>query len=181
VFLTLALVLVLDLNSLRRRHRKRSIPSFGHRVVVDPRPAIQGEESMNSRPFRLLPRLVIPSALLFALQVAYVAPAFSAEEAVAADPKHYTVEFENDKVRVLRIKYGPNEKSVMHHHPASVAVFLTHAKAKFTMPDGSTADVESKAGSVEWDAGGDHLPENVTDKPFELVLVELKESSTPAD
>jgi hypothetical protein len=26
------------------------------------------------------------------------------------------VEFENDQVRVLRITYGPHEKSVMHAH-----------------------------------------------------------------
>jgi len=31
------------------------------------------------------------------------------EDAVIADPQHYTVEFENDKVRVIRIKYGPRE------------------------------------------------------------------------
>ena len=52
-----------------------------------------------------------------------------AQKVVLADPvkvdsKHYTVELENEKVRVLRIKYGPREKSAMHGHPASVAVFL---------------------------------------------------------
>jgi hypothetical protein len=30
---------------------------------------------------------------------------------VKVDSKHYTVEVENEKVRVLRIKYGPHEKS----------------------------------------------------------------------
>ena len=29
---------------------------------------------------------------------------------------HYRVELENKKVRVLRIRYGPHEKSVMHQH-----------------------------------------------------------------
>ena len=38
-------------------------------------------------------------------------------DAVAADPKHYSVSFENDVVRFLRVKYGPGEKSVMHRHP----------------------------------------------------------------
>ncbi len=32
-----------------------------------------------------------------------------AQDAVKVDPKHYTVEFENDQVRVLRIRYGPHE------------------------------------------------------------------------
>ena len=43
---------------------------------------------------------------------------------VKAYSRHYTVEFENDKIRVVRIKYGAKEKSVMHRHPESVSVFL---------------------------------------------------------
>ena len=41
-----------------------------------------------------------------------------------SDPKHYRIEFENEKVRVLRITYGPYGKSVMHAHPHSLASFL---------------------------------------------------------
>ena len=105
------------------------------------------------------------------------APAY-AQDAVKVDPKHYKVELENDQVRVLRIHYGPGEKSVMHSHPASVAVFLTDGQARFTLPDGKTQDVPIKAGTVQSDAGGKHLPENIGDKPFELILVELKGKST---
>src|SRR5271169_2405985 len=67
---------------------------------------------------------------------------------VKLDPKHYKVEFENDRVRVLRINYGPGEKSVMHSHPESIGVFLTDAHAKFTYPDGKSEDIKAKAGSV---------------------------------
>jgi quercetin dioxygenase-like cupin family protein len=98
----------------------------------------------------------------------------AAQDAVKADPKHYKVEMENDQVRVLRIHYGAGEKSVMHSHPDSVAVFLTDGHAKFTLPDGKTIDAPVKAGSYQWEPAGPHLPENVGDKPFELILVELK-------
>jgi hypothetical protein len=40
-----------------------------------------------------------------------------AQDPVHVDPRHYTVEFENDQVRGLRIRYGPHEKSVMHGIP----------------------------------------------------------------
>ena len=33
-----------------------------------------------------------------------------AQDATVVDPEHYTVEFENDYVRIVRISYGPNEK-----------------------------------------------------------------------
>jgi quercetin dioxygenase-like cupin family protein len=101
-----------------------------------------------------------------------------AQDAVKVDPKHYKVEMENDQVRVLRINYGPGEKSVMHSHPASVAVFLTEGKVKFTMPDGKTQEAGVKAGEVQWEPAGPHLPANAGTKPFELILVELK--SAPA-
>lgn len=100
--------------------------------------------------------------------------AASAHDAVMVDPKHYKVDFENEQVRVLRITYGPGEKSVMHEHPANVAVFLSDGKAKFTFPDGKSQDAPMKAGTTMVDAGGKHLPENVGDKPFEVIVVELK-------
>ena len=97
-----------------------------------------------------------------------------AQDPVKVDTKHYKVEVENAQVRVLRINYGPKEKSVMHSHPASVAVFLVDGRAKFTFPDGNSQVREMKAGQAMWSPGETHLPENIGDKPFELILVELK-------
>jgi quercetin dioxygenase-like cupin family protein len=97
-----------------------------------------------------------------------------AQDPVKVDPKHYTVEFENDTVRVLRIHYGPGEKSVMHSHPAAIAVFLTDHANKMTFPGGKSEVNSGKAGEVQMTPAGEHLPENVGDKPMELILVELK-------
>jgi hypothetical protein len=102
-----------------------------------------------------------------------MAPAY-AQDPIKVDPKHYKVEFENDQVRVLRITYGPGEKSVMHEHPAALAVFLTDASARFTLPDGTSQDATMKAGSTQWSDAGKHLPQSTNKKSFELILVELK-------
>ena len=48
---------------------------------------------------------------------------------------------------MLRIMYGAGEKSVMHGHPESIAVFLADANGKFTYPDGKTEDINAKAGT----------------------------------
>jgi quercetin dioxygenase-like cupin family protein len=112
------------------------------------------------------------------LLIAFGIPAL-AQDPVNVDSKHYKLEFENDQVRVLHITYGPHEKSVMHAHPASVAIFLTDGQGKFTLPDGTTQEIPMKAGAVQWDGGGKHLPENTGDKPFELILVELKSKPAP--
>ena len=83
-------------------------------------------------------------------------------------PDHYSVEFENDKVRAIRIKYGPGETSVMHYHPDSVAVFFDDLQGQFELPDGSTQDMTAEAGQAIFTPAGQHRPSNVGDKPFEL-------------
>lgn len=90
-----------------------------------------------------------------------VAPLSAGEDPTKVDPDHYKVVFENDEVRVLRITYGVGEKSVMHYHPDSVAVFLTDQMVQFTMADGSTQEVENKGKEAIWTPAGDHLPANV--------------------
>ena len=105
----------------------------------------------------------------------FLAGAALAEDATDADPERYTVEFENDKVRVIRVKYGPGEKSVMHTHGPNVAVFLTSNDVKFTFPDGTSVDASAVAGKTRWADAEEHLPENLSDKALEVVLVELKE------
>jgi quercetin dioxygenase-like cupin family protein len=91
-----------------------------------------------------------------------------------ADPDHYTVELENDAVRVLRIRYGAGEESVMHHHPDSAAIFLTDADGLMTLPDGSTMEFSVPAGAATFNPGGDHQPKNTSDAAWEVVEVELK-------
>jgi quercetin dioxygenase-like cupin family protein len=103
-----------------------------------------------------------------------------AQDPVKVDPSHYKVEFENAQVRVLRIHYGPHEKSVMHDHPPGVAVFLTDQHGKFSYPDGKTQEFHLKKGETNWGTGGKHLPENLSDQPFELILVEIKGVPAPS-
>ena len=62
----------------------------------------------------------------------------------------------------------------MHEHPDSVAIFLTDGKAKFTYPNGKTEEISWKAGQTLWLPVGKHLPENLSDKAFDLIQVELK-------
>lgn len=113
-------------------------------------------------------------ALFLTLFVLTVAVPVLAQDAVKVDPNHYKVEFENSRVRVLRIKYGPHEKSVMHSHPDAIAIFQNDGRVKFTYPGGKTEERELKAGQTTWTPAVRHLPENLTDQDMEVILVELK-------
>jgi zona occludens toxin (predicted ATPase) len=97
-------------------------------------------------------------------------------DAVTLDPKHYSVEAENDDVRIVRIRYGPKEKSVMHQHRRGVGIFLTDGDHMFTFPDGKTERVSAKRGEfLIFEEPWEHLPESLSDSDFEAVYVELKD------
>ena len=113
-------------------------------------------------------------SVVIAAALAGTAVMLRAQDAAKVDAKHYTVVLENDQVRVLKVHYGPGEKSTMHSHPNTVAVFLNDGKGKFTFPDGTTKDFTTKPGDVQWSDALAHLPENAGDKAFDLVVVELK-------
>ena len=111
---------------------------------------------------------------LFVLALAV--PSVLAQDPTKVDAKHYKVEFENSRVRIVRARYGPREKSVMHRHPDAIAIFQTDGKVKFTFPGGKTEERDMKAGQALFTPAVRHLPENLTDNDMEVILVELKGS-----
>lgn len=126
---------------------------------------------------KILKKLIVKSGIITTvlLVILLTVPAEAlGQDPTVVDSKHYTVEFENDQVRVLRISYAPGEESVMHEHPTGVAVFLTEGKTEMKLGDGTTIEDISKSGEVTWVSPGKHLPKNIGDNKSELILVELK-------
>ena len=99
-------------------------------------------------------------------------------DAVSADPAHYSVSFENDVVRLLRVKYVPGSKSVMHKHSASCVVFLTDQTFNFTLPDGTTEPASVPGGALGCGDSTVHLPENIGAAAAEFIMVEFKDRET---
>ncbi len=116
----------------------------------------------------------VPLAIYGVVSCLCLAPILSAQDAVKVDSTHYSVVTENPQVRILKVHYGAHEKSVMHSHPAAVAVFLTDATGQFTFPGGKTQSFSVKAGDAQYSEPATHLPENTSDQPMDLIVVELK-------
>jgi hypothetical protein len=91
-------------------------------------------------------------------------------DAVTADAKHYTVEFENDIVRVLRVRLGAGESAPRHAHSAYCAIELTDSSLKEPNQPASN----SKAGQVFCGNATSHAPENVGKALAESIVVEFK-------
>ncbi len=96
---------------------------------------------------------------------------------LVADPKHWRLEFDNERVRVSRAKVGPREVERMHQHSLpAVVINLTDQDIQRTLPDGTTRKVHINAG-VRWVEPNAHQVKNLADKPFELIRIDLKPSA----
>lgn len=87
----------------------------------------------------------------------------SPHDALTSDLKHYSLEFENSQVRVLKLKLGAHESTpTVAHTLNSVVVFLTPA-------------APHKAGEAIWKPAGTYKEENPGVNPLEIVVVEVKD------
>jgi hypothetical protein len=102
-------------------------------------------------------------------------------------PKNYSLEFENEYVRVSRVKYFPGDKLAVHSHPSipTVYVYLTdggpirfsHKTPKFTLERPPV-----KAGGVRFNRNArveTHEVEYLGDFPSEYLRVQLKTTPGP--
>jgi quercetin dioxygenase-like cupin family protein len=97
-----------------------------------------------------------------------------AQDPTKVEPKHYRLDFENERVQVVSVYYGPHEKSVLHEHPGGVVVSLTEAHLRFTDENGKTREVFSKPGEARWYPPFKHRVENLGDTTYRAVYVGVK-------
>ncbi|MGC9971773.1 MAG: hypothetical protein ABSE56_14415 [Bryobacteraceae bacterium] len=95
-------------------------------------------------------------------------------DSATVDPKHVKVELDNDLVRVLRFNVGPHETIPMHSHPAYVFVSMSGSHLRTAYADGKTEESSAAAGQVRFSGPVKHTNENLSDKPSEVIVVELK-------
>ncbi len=92
------------------------------------------------------------------------------------DSEHCAVELENDRMRILRVKYSPGETHVMYGRPAMIGIFLGNANFRLTYPNNISEQVAATSGEIMKFEALDSLGENTGSEPFELLVVELKPS-----
>jgi quercetin dioxygenase-like cupin family protein len=97
-----------------------------------------------------------------------------AQDPTKVEPKHYKLHFENDRVQVVDVHYGPREKSEMHDHPAGVSVSVTGGHLRFTDEYGKVTEVYAKAGEARWFPPHKHKVENLGDEPYNGVYIGIK-------
>jgi beta-alanine degradation protein BauB len=96
------------------------------------------------------------------------------------EPKHYKLDFENDRVQVVNVHYGAHEKSEMHGHPGGVSVSVTGGHLRFTDQNGKVTEVYAKPGEARWFPPFKHKVENLGNEPYNGVYIGIKGMLTAA-
>jgi quercetin dioxygenase-like cupin family protein len=98
---------------------------------------------------------------------------------VKLNPNACKVEVDNEYVRVTRVKLPPHGKLVMHKHPSTyVVVYLSGGRVKATTSDGKSEETAITLGAVKLNPPVEHSNENLSAKPTEVVVIELKTAKT---
>ena len=84
--------------------------------------------------------------------------------------------YENDQVRVWDMRVAVGGKKAWHHHTMDyVIINISGGKIELENVDGHTIISDDKVGGVIWnDAGQKHELRNLSGKPYQNILVELK-------
>jgi hypothetical protein len=96
------------------------------------------------------------------------------DDAVKLDPTHNKVIFENDYVRVVRIRFAPGEAGPIVDKRARVIVPLTGSHASVTFPDGHNEPRDTEVGVIAFGNPGRQGTRNIGKTFVENIVVELK-------
>ena len=78
------------------------------------------------------------------------------------DTRHYKIDFENDRVRVLRVHYDARDTGAQHEHILNrVVVYLNDQPG-------------AKADEVRMSGAATHTEQNASDQPADRIAIEIK-------
>lgn len=116
----------------------------------------------------------IVSVLCLAVGMTAAAPAFADDykDTCAVAPKNCKILKEDDNFRVIDYTAKKGDKVGMHSHPAHVIYVIQGGKTKFTMPDGTTKELDTKAGDAIINPPTVHASDHESD--IHVIIVEKK-------
>jgi hypothetical protein len=93
------------------------------------------------------------------------------------DAQRYHIDFENEKVRVVRTRLKPDETGAMHDDSEGMIVCPSECHLRFTRTDGKVQDVHLAAGESRWVYDDTRSEKNLSTRPVEFLYIELKKKA----
>jgi uncharacterized RmlC-like cupin family protein len=145
---------------------KKEIPFGPGDVKWDPKGGLHTSENRGGSTFRVVEvELKKPGGIAN----------YTAADPVSVAPDTYKVEFENDQVRVLRVRIRARQKIAFHEHTLHrIVVPLTEVDLRIIPIEGTQSSLKAKPGDAIFIAPAGHREENMLDAVSELILIELK-------
>ncbi len=122
-----------------------------------------------------MPRIVRfqPAAVVLIALMAGLSTLAHSQDLLTVAPQTARVEYEDARIRVVRLHIPPAGQLPMHDRPARVVITLTPNNVTTTRPDGSSSHVRAAAETANWSEPGRRSVTNL-DGALENVIVELK-------
>lgn len=99
-----------------------------------------------------------------------------AQDAVKMAGSVYQKLMENERIRLLKMDFQPEERTIIHFHPDHLLYALDGGKIAITDTSGGNATViELDAGDYHWFKGGKHSIVNIGSTTITAIVIELKE------
>jgi quercetin dioxygenase-like cupin family protein len=115
----------------------------------------------------------VAAAIVFASGVVGPRPV-AAQDLVRIAPEFATVEYEDARVRVVRLRIPENGFVAMHDRPRRVVVSLTANDVRLTRADGTQSLTRTEAGTVAWSESTVRTVQNLGGR-LENIVIELKD------
>lgn len=108
----------------------------------------------------------------------FYAAMLAAQNPVQTDPAHFRLEYEDDRVRVLRFRLMPGEKSPVHEHNTRITVVVTGSRLKIEDTDGASHIITVNSGQAERQVATRHSVENLGDQVYEELTTEFNDAAS---
>lgn len=117
--------------------------------------------------------------ILVAQAIAGSLPAATAQDLIAVAPERALVEYEDARIRVVRLRIPAGATVPMHDRPRRVVVSLTANDVLLTLADGTTRRTRTKGGTAAW---SEPAVRSVTNLGGELenIVIEMKQAAAAA-
>lgn len=126
-------------------------------------------------------RTVLLAALILVAQpITGPLPVAVAQDLIAVAPEQARVEYEDARIRVVRLRIPAGATVPMHDRPRRVVISLTANDVLLTLADGTTRRTRTKAGTAAWSEPTVRSVTNLGGK-LENIIIEMKQASAAAE
>lgn len=127
-----------------------------------------------------MPRIVrFQTAAVLVLTLAALSSTARPQDLLTVAPQAAKVEYEDARIRVVRLHIPAEGQLPMHDRPSRVVITLTPNDVTTTRPDGTSSHVRAAAGTATWSEPARRSVINLGGA-LENVIVELKGDLAPA-